>query len=150
MTSQPTLFVRRGCAVVSLAVLVALFAPACDHRGMPLARSVPVALAGPAEPKAFEGAIEMALARRHWNIKEHAPGRYVAEYAEKGHSATVAVIYDAQSARIDYVDSANLMYEKDSSGEVIHRNYNNWVKNLANDIKINLSQTQLSAASAPK
>jgi phage I-like protein len=92
----------------------------------------------------------MSLARRHWQIKEHQPGRYVAEYAEKGHSATVAVLYDAQSARVDYVDSQGLLYAKESEGEVIHRNYNTWTKNLANDIKVNLSQAQLSAASAPR
>jgi hypothetical protein len=149
MTSQPTSFPRRIGAAFSLAVFVALAATGCDHRAQPMARSVPVALAGPADTKTLEGAIEMALARRHWSIKEHQPGRYVAELAEKGHSATVAVMYDAQSARIDYVDSQGLMYAKESDGEVIHRSYNTWVKNLSNDIKINLSQANLSAASAP-
>ena len=115
-----------------------------------MTRSVPVALASPPDQKALESSIEVSLARRHWQIKEHQPGKYVAELTEKGHSATVAVLYDGQSARIDYVDSQGLLYAKGSDGEVIHRSYNTWVKNLANDIKINLSQAQLSAASAPK
>jgi hypothetical protein len=153
MTSQSTVltFVRRVSAVVSLAVFVfvALAAQGCDHRAQPMVRSVPVALGGgPADPKVIEGAIEMSFARRHWQIKEHAPGRYVAEYAEKGHSATVAVMYDPQSARIDYVDSSGLLYANGPEGEVIHRNYNNWVKNLANDLRINMSQAQLSASSS--
>jgi hypothetical protein len=42
------------------------------------------------------------------------------------------------------------MYAKESDGEVIHRSYNTWVKSLANDIKVNLSQAQPSAASASK
>jgi len=115
-----------------------------------MTRSVPVALASPPDQKALESSIEVSLARRHWQIKEHQPGKYVAELTEKGHSATVAVLYDGQSARIDYVDSQGLMYAQGADGEVIHRNYNTWVKNLANDIKVNLSQAQLSAASAPK
>ena len=115
-----------------------------------MTRSVPIALASPPETKALESAIEKSLAQRHWTIKEHQPGKYVAEYAEREHSATIAILYDGQSARIDYVDSKGLLYAQDSSGEVIHRNYNTWVKNLANDIKVNLSQAQLSAASAPK
>jgi len=115
-----------------------------------MVRSVPVALAAPPEPKALESAIEVSLAHRHWTIKEHQPGRYLVEISEKGHSATVAVLYDATSARIDYVDSQGLLYAKGSDGEVIHRSYNTWVKNLANDIKVNLSQGQPPAAPAPK
>jgi hypothetical protein len=149
MTPQFNLL-RRGGAVITLCASVFLSASGCDHRAMPMVRSVPVALAGPSDPKLLEGAIEMALARRHWQIKEHQPGKYVAEYAEKGHSATVAVLYDAQSARVDYVDSQGLLYANGPEGEVIHRNYNTWTKNLANDIKVNLSQAQLSAASAPR
>jgi len=112
-----------------------------------MTRSVPIALASPPETKALESAIEKSLAQRHWTIKEHQPGKYVAELTERGHSATVAVLYDAQSARVDYVDSQGLMYEKDADGEKIHRSYNTWVKNLANDIKVNMSQANLSAAS---
>ena len=149
MTPQFTLR-RRGSAVITLCALVFLSASGCDHRATPMVRSVPIALAGPSDPKLLEGAIEMALARRHWQIKEHEPGKYVAEYAEKGHSATVAILYDAQSARVDYVDSQGLLYAKEPEGEVIHHNYNTWTKNLANDIKVNLSQVQLSAAAAPR
>lgn len=150
MTPQTMQFLRRACAVVGLTLVVGLSTVGCDHRAQPMARSVPVALTSPPEPKALEAAIEVSLAHRHWQIKEHQPGKYVAEFAERGHTATIAVLYDAQSARIDYVDSQGLMYAKESDGEVIHRSYNTWVKNLSNDIKVNLSQAQLSAASAPK
>jgi hypothetical protein len=150
MTPQTFEFARSGCAVIGFALVVGLSLTGCDHRAAPMARSVPVALAAAPDAKTLEAAIEVSLAHRHWTIKEHQPGRYLVELTEKGHSATVAVLYDATSARIDYVDSQGLLYAKDSDGEVIHRSYNTWVKNLANDIKINLSQAQLSAASAPK
>src|SRR6478735_986273 len=149
MTPHMTDLARRGCAVIGLALVIGLSSFACDHRGAPMTRSVPVALAAPPEPQALESAIERSLAQRHWTIKEHQPGKYVAALSERGHSATIAVLYDAQSARVDYVDSQGLMYEKDSDGEKIHRSYNTWVKNLANDIKVNLSQASASAASTP-
>ena len=150
MTPQTFEFARSGCAVIGFTLVVGLSLAGCDHRAAPMARSVPVALAAAPDPKTLEAAIEVSLAHRHWTIKEHQPGRYLVELTEKGHSATAAVLYDATSARIDYVDSQGLLYEKSSDGEVIHRSYNTWVKNLASDIKINLSQGQLSAASAPK
>ena len=53
---------------------------------------------------------------------------------------TVAVLYDASSARIDYVESTNLRYENRPEGEVIHRKYQTWVKNLGEEIKIAASQ----------
>jgi|SRR4051812_28430944 hypothetical protein len=127
-------------SVISLFCFVGVIAAGCDHRGVPLARSVPVALARPADPKTVELAIERSLTQRHWTVKEHVGQRYVAELTERDHSVTVAVVYDAQSARIDYVNSSNLMYENGSGGEKIHRNYDRWVKNLANDIKVNVAQ----------
>jgi hypothetical protein len=150
MTPHKFGLARRSCAVIGFTLLVGLSTAACDHRAAPMTRSVPVALTAPPEPKALESAIEVSLARRHWQIKEHQPGKYVAELSERGHSATIAVLYDGQSARVDYVDSQGLMYAKESNGEVIHRSYNTWVKSLANDIKVNLSQAQPSAASASK
>ena len=141
---------QRAGAVLAFVAFVGLSAAACDHRGQPIANPVPVTLGSPPDQKTLEAAIEASLAHRKWAIKEHTPGRYAATYAERNFSATIAVLYDAQSARIEYVDSQGLMYAKDAAGGTIHRNYNNWVKNLANDIKINLSQANLTAASTPK
>jgi hypothetical protein len=88
----------------------------------------------PPDPAVMEQAIESSLARRKWPVKEKAPGRYVAVITERKHTATVAIVYDAQGARIEYVESTNLLYEKTDQGELIHRMYNNWTKTLANDI----------------
>ena len=75
--------------------------------------------------------------------------RYTAQLDERPHSATVAIVYDATNARIDYVDSTNLAYENGPNGEVIHRNYNTWVKNLASDIKVFAAQAPPPTAQAP-
>jgi len=115
-----------------------------------MTRSVSVGLvAPPADVAAMERAIETALARRHWSVKEKAPGRYTAYLDERKHAATIAIVYDAQNARIDYVDSTNLAYENSPNGELIHRSYNTWVKNLANDIKVFAAQAPAPTAQAP-
>src|SRR5437868_14797145 len=97
--------VRRGGSIAGALCLVGVQAAGCDHRGVPLVRTVPVALAQPADVGAIEHAIESSLAQHHWTVKEHVSQRYVAQLDEHGHSATVAIVYDARGARIDYVDS---------------------------------------------
>jgi len=111
-----------------------------EYRETPLVRSVPVALMRPVDLKTVEMAIESSLAKRHWTVKEHAGQKYLAQLSERSHSVTVAVLYDASSARIDYVESTNLRYENRPEGEVIHRKYQTWVKNLGEEIKIAASQ----------
>ena len=141
---------HRGCSYIAVACYAAVLAAGCGHSGVPMTRSLSVDLvAPPANAAAIERAIETALARRHWSVKEKAPGRYTAVLDERKHSATVAIVYDATNARIDYVDSTNLDYENGPNGEVIHRSYNNWVKNLANDIKVFAAQAPPPAAGAP-
>ena len=143
--------VHRGCSFIAVAWYAALLA-GCGHKGVPMTRSLPVALAAPpANTAAMEQAIETALSRRHWSVKEKAPGKYTAHLDERSHGATVAIVYDATNVRIDYVDSTDLAYENTSDGELIHRSYNNWVKNLANDIRVFAAQAPppTAPASAP-
>jgi hypothetical protein len=141
---------HRGCSYIAVACYAAVLAAGCGHKGVPMTRSLSVGLvAPPANTAAMERAIETALARRHWSVKEKAPGKYTAHLDERSHAATVAVVYDATNVRIDYVDSTNLAYENGPDGELIHRNYNNWVKNLANDIRVFAAQAPPPAAPAP-
>ena len=115
-----------------------------------MTRSVPVALAAPpANTAAMEHAIETALSRRHWTVREKAPGKYTAHLDERSRGATVAIVYDATNVRIDYVDSTDLAYENGPDGELIHRSYNNWVKNLSNDIRVFAAQAPPPTAAAP-
>ena len=130
-----------------LALVGSLLAGCNEFRETPLVRSVPVALMRPVDTKTVELAIESSFAKRHWVIKEHVGQKYVAQLSERSHSVTIAVLYDGASARIDYVDSTNLRYENRPEGEVIHKKYQTWVKNLGEEIKI--AATQPAAAAAP-
>jgi hypothetical protein len=122
-------------SLVGIACVAGLVATGCGKQGVPLQRSTVVG-PPPADPAVMQRAIESSLARRKWVVKEKAPGRYTAELNERKHTVTIAIIYDAQNVRIDYVDSANLLYENGPNGELIHQKYHTWVKNLSTDIRV--------------
>jgi len=130
-------FAGRGRSFVGSACLFGLVLASCNEfRETPLIRSVPVALVRPADMKTVEWAIESSLAKRHWVVKEHVGQKYVAVLSERTHQVTIAIVYNADSARIDYIDSTNLLYENRPGGEVIHKKYQTWVKNLGEEIRI--------------
>jgi hypothetical protein len=74
--------------------------------------------------------IRRAGAGRGWQMQEIRPGLIRGTLVLRDHLAVVDIPYDAQRFSIRYADSRNLLYD----GASIHRNYNSWVQNLANDI----------------
>jgi hypothetical protein len=134
------------CLLAAMVIACAVPVGGCNqYRLAPLERNVPVGTAEPAPLSTQEHAIEVALAKRHWAVAQKLPGRYVATLSERVHRVTVNIDYGAKGIFIDYVDSTELMYERDSSGrETIHRKYNTWVKSLADDIRLQLVQARAS------
>ena len=151
MTPTNVEFRREADAPSSRVALVAgLSAAGCGHRAAPMARSVPVALAAAPDAKTLEAAIEIvagpAVTGRSRSTARPATSRSSPSRATR---RTVAVLYDAHERAHRLRRQPGLLYENGSDGEVIHRSYNTWVKNLANDIRDrDASQAQLSAASA--
>ena len=151
MINHTNSLARRISSLITVAGLVGVVAAGCnEYRQAPLVRAVPVALLRPQDQRTVEWAIETALAKRHWKIKEHTGTRYVTEYSERSFSVTVAIVYNAAGARIDYVDSKNLFYEKGAKGEVIHRKYATWVKNLGEEIRIAAAESHPPPVAAPR
>ncbi|MBW8269733.1 hypothetical protein [Caldovatus aquaticus] len=74
--------------------------------------------------------IRRAGAGRGWQVEEIRPGLIRARLYLRDHVAVVDIPYDTQRFSIRYADSRNLLYD----GTSIHRNYNSWVRLLANDI----------------
>ncbi len=74
--------------------------------------------------------IRRAGAGRGWQMQEIRPGLIRGTLVLRDHLAVVDISYDTQRFSIRYADSRNLLYD----GTSIHRNYNSWVQNLANDI----------------
>jgi hypothetical protein len=144
--SGRTVQLERCLLMAAVVVLSVALLPSCNqYRLAPLQRNVPVGAAGPSSPAAQERAIEAALANRHWAVVQKQPGRYVAKLLERVHVVTVNINYGAEGIFIDYVDSAQLMYTRDSAGrETIHRKYNTWVQNLADGIRVELARSRAS------
>jgi len=82
-----------------------------------------------------KNAIMKAGTTRGWVIKEDSPGRLVGTLFIRKHMAKIDIKYSEKFYSINYRDSENLNY----GGSVIHQNYNKWVKNLQQDIEIELN-----------
>lgn len=61
-----------------------------------------------------------------WGIAPVRPGEATGTLNLRRHKAVVRIRYDTHRVRIDYLDSENL----DHDGDMIHRNYNRWIRNL--------------------
>ena len=66
-----------------------------------------------------------------WVIELQESGEARGTLSLRDHQAVVKIRFSKQSLQIDYVSSLNLLH----SGNDIHRNYNNWVKNLRVEIQ---------------
>lgn len=80
-------------------------------------------------------AIVQAGLSRQWVMTPAGPGVINGMISQRGHTANIRVTYSSGSYSINYVSSSNL---KAKRGE-IHRNYNRWVTNLDQDIKLRLA-----------
>lgn len=80
-------------------------------------------------------AIRRAGAALGWQMKEETPGHIVGTLSLRKHVATVDITYNLTDFSIQYRDSTNLDYD----GTTIHRNYNGWIHNLENGIKVQLT-----------
>jgi hypothetical protein len=69
-----------------------------------------------------------------WSMQKEAPGHIIGTLNIRKHIAIVDITYNSDSYSIIYKDSTNLKYD----GTKIHRNYNNWVHNLNNAIRVQL------------
>ena len=76
---------------------------------------------------------------RYWRVKDTGKDQWELTLEVSGkHRITVAVLCDAEGCDIGYLDSINMLYsERIQSGakvRAIHKNYNVWVRELANAI----------------
>ncbi|MGB9098700.1 hypothetical protein [Erwinia sp.] len=80
-------------------------------------------------------AILQAGLSRQWVMTPAGPGVINGMLSQRGHTATIRVTYSNGSYSINYVSSSNLKAKRGR----IHRNYNHWVANLDQDIKLRLA-----------
>ena len=85
----------------------------------------------------IDKAIIRAGAQLGWQISRTSPGNLVGRLPIRSHIAIVDIRHGLEEVSITYKDSSNLNY--DAEGNIIHPNYNKWVKDLQNAIFIQVS-----------
>jgi hypothetical protein len=84
-------------------------------------------------------AIMMAVPQHRWRVESEDQNRIVAGYYKGSHVARVLITYDQQNVSVQFIQAQNLSFQVDAMGNrYIHRNYNVWVGQLANDIQRSL------------
>lgn len=63
-----------------------------------------------------------------WRMTQNDVGQIIGKLYVRTHRADVEIIYNHKNYSIIYKDSSNLKYNPEKS--TIHRQYNNWIKNL--------------------
>ena len=83
-------------------------------------------------------AIWAAGKRLGWEMQQVRPGELTGTLNVRKHQAVVAITHDTSTFSINYRGSLNL---RQHDGE-IHRNYNNWVNNLARSIQAEMGRAR--------
>jgi TolB-like protein len=81
----------------------------------------------------FSVAIKDCLTGRNWEIIQEGPGFVFATYGRGNWWVQIKVCYWDDEYWYEYVDSENLNADPDRNR--IHRNYNDWIKNLESDLR---------------
>ena len=120
---------------------IALLAmPAQAASTAPMYKPEPILVPADKGPEAVKKAVRKAFFDKNWEAREIGPGHLQGKHTKSGkdkmHVAVVDVRFDAKSVRISYKDSQELNYNKESG--VIHKTYNNWIRNLEKNIRANL------------
>lgn len=97
----------------------------------------------------IKAAILHAGKSRGWTVADSEPGRITLRYAPRTHEVVVAVRYDDNGFKIEYVSSKEMNYEIKRGKPEIHGNYNRWIGNLEKDIQASPVFHQPAAAEAP-
>lgn len=81
----------------------------------------------------------------HWTVVEERPGAIVLQLSRRNrHLAVVTVSYDDDTIQIRYLNSEGLLCEPEGeSCRTIHRAYNRWVVQLAEDIRWGLDAVRM-------
>jgi hypothetical protein len=82
-------------------------------------------------------AIKRAGVGLGWIVKKSENNTAIATLNLRSHQAVIAISYTDKDYAIDYKSSVDLNYNQ--AENTIHSNYNGWIQNLNNAIKVQLS-----------
>lgn len=107
--------------------------------GAPLTNPPPITVPDGLSQKDVSNALVTALVTRGWIVDSDKDGTIESTLFVRKHMAKISLTYDTRQVVIKYLDSDNLNYLEKGGAEFIHRNYHNWIQNITNDIRLQLS-----------
>jgi hypothetical protein len=111
-------------------------------RQVPLTDPEPIAIPAGLKIEQVTKAIKASLVGRTWTVTSEEPGHIVSTLNLREHMAKIDIVYDAQTIKIAYLDSGELLYAEKKGQRMIHHNYLAWIQNLVNDMNRNLTLLQ--------
>jgi hypothetical protein len=120
----------------SLFVLVAVGVLSACTQPIRNVSDAPVPTKGLTEEQMI-GAIKRAGSGLGWAMVEAGPGQMEGTLRLRSHVAVVQVQYNPDTYSITYKDSTNLSHTPKAN--TIHKNYNGWIQNLDNAIRVQLT-----------
>ena len=111
-------------------------------RQVPLTDPEPIAVPAGLKIDQVTKAIKASLVGRTWVVASEEPGHIVSTLNLREHMAKIDIVYDAQTIRIKYLDSGELLYAEKKGQRMIHHNYLSWIQNLVTDMNRNLTLLQ--------
>jgi hypothetical protein len=94
----------------------------------------------------LDKAIDQALAQRQWSkedVSAESPRVRKIGYSIRKHKIVMKLEYDVNKIQLTYVSSENLNYEQPKYLRFIHPKYNTWVKQLVDEIELNIKDENL-------
>lgn len=121
---------------------LALLISQAGCRSAQLVNPGPIKVSCQSEEQMRKGIID-SLKKRKWALAKEEEGRILATLYIRSHQADIAIDYDKEQFTIRYVDSKNLDHHRSLFGkEMIHKNYNGWIRYLVQDITVAASYAE--------
>ncbi len=122
--------------LVLLSVLVLLMGARTAELEDPVTLDVPAGL----KAEQVNKALKKALLGRKWSIAKDGKTSIESVLYIRRHVVTIRVDYNAEKVSFNYVSSENMNFSDEDGTRRIHKNYNAWVQNLANDARIEMQR----------
>jgi len=126
-----------------LVVAIGFVQPVAARTNVPLIHPAPIAVATasgkPVTPEQVRGAILGGAVSKGWQPSDAGPGKITANILVRNkHRVVLDIAYDTRQITITYRESTNLDYEMVDGKALIHPNYNRWIQNLIQGIRVEL------------
>ena len=120
-------------------LVVCVFLAGCAGRVVTLETPNSISVPQGLDQEEIQEAIRDSMASLGWTTVDQDSQTINAELRLRDHLAQSDIHFDEERISIEYVASENLLYTERSGEERIHRNYNHWVENLLNEIRVRLN-----------